>query len=191
VRVGVVDGDPGVLSENDDQHRDRGHHQRRARREPRSEREGHVDPRERNTVQLAGQSGHCEHQDRLGQRREMNLPAGAHALEARSGVQGADHSEKSQQAQEVGQQYQIAGEGDDGPGSTDRKQQQRRRHGRQPDDRSQSENRCCRPAVYRALTKQPEQVEIGLDQRRPAASGNARLYPADDPQQKRGQRQGQ
>ncbi len=106
----------------------RGHqHERRPRGRPApraAERREACRDSERLRRSARASAAEPEEQRRLGQRGEEGLAAGAHALEARTGVQRGGHREEPHQPQQVGEQQKSPGKASERRDAAQRQQRQ-------------------------------------------------------------------
>ena len=185
VRVRVVERDPAVLGEEDDEPARHDEDERGPRGEPaegpgagqhRGEGERPGDPRD-------GQE--AEEEGRLGEAGEAHLPRGPHPLERRAGVERGRGREEARKSEEVGEEDQVAGERDRGVRAPDGDEEGGREGRREGEDRSREENPRRRPAQDRTLPEKPDQVVVGLEERRSGAPREGRLRPPDHAEKER------
>src|SRR5690606_37131840 len=101
-----------------------------------------------------------EEKPRLGERRERSFPAGAHAFEARSGIERGGHRKEASEAEEVGERDDIAAEGQRRRSGAERDQQPGREQSRKGDNRAGTKDPSRGAAVDGALLKEFPSIEV-------------------------------
>ncbi len=187
---GIVDRNAPVFGERDDDERDQRHAERDAQAD---EARGHVG-RNRRQLGRAGDQRERENDHdhrRLGQRAEQGLAARAEAAEAGSDVEPGEREEEPRRSQERNDGDEIGRPrkqkprcecGNESRGDPGRGEYQIGHEAEQP-----------RSAVGddRLLAGKPDQVAVGLDERRPLPAQQPRLGRADDTGQQRRDRDDQ
>jgi hypothetical protein len=146
-------------------------------------------PREREAAAQAHQHQESQEERRLREGGEAGLARAAHPLEGGAGVEGRGDREEATESEEVGEEHQVAREGQRRGLLAEGDEQRGQGRAGDGDGGARQEDPGGRAAQHHPLAKELRQVVVGLQERRPAPSGHERLGALDHPEHEGRQRE--
>ncbi len=186
VRGRIVHRHPSVFRQENEEQADSDERQRGGGAPPRREQGLAEHAAQREAAREENERDEAQEQGRFRERRERHLAARSHALEARPRVEARQHQSEAAQCEQVRERDKIAREAQQRLAPIERQQAGRAQRRRDDRDWRQPEHPRRRAAVGGPLAPQFAEVEVELQHRGAAATGQPRLRLGGESREQRG-----